>query len=178
VQALVSIVIANQICLQVQNGFNTNDAIGVQLDVIGKYAGVNRTAVFNSTTVALDDNDFRTLILFSIATTNSESSLSKIQEFLNLFFKNKIYVFDFSNMTMGYFIRSDVMSYNLAKFITTQNILPKPIGVAMTTTIFSSIIDSFFGFRTYGLAAYNSKPFNTYLTYDMFAPWLSYANSI
>lgn len=42
IEALVSAVLANGIVLDVDTGFNIDTAVGVQLDIIGKYVGVDR----------------------------------------------------------------------------------------------------------------------------------------
>lgn len=79
---------------------------------------------------------------------------------------------------MDYFINASVGSQNLAKALVYNGLLPKPMGVQLGATIYAAIVDTFFGFRTYALGPYNVTPFNTYTSYDMAAPWLSYSNAI
>lgn len=42
ITALVNTILANGIILDIDNGFNLDDAVGAQLDTIGKYVGVDR----------------------------------------------------------------------------------------------------------------------------------------
>jgi hypothetical protein len=56
--------------------------------------------------------------------------------------------------------------------------LPSPMAVQIGSVIYASIINTFFGFRTYSLPAYNVTPFNTYSSYNLAYPWLSYANRL
>ena len=75
--------------LAVQNGYNlTGDdtAIGDQLDVIGKYAGVSRSGQGFSTNITLDDADFLQLIRAAIVQNSSGSSLYDIQALIAEFF--------------------------------------------------------------------------------------------
>ncbi len=167
--------------LAVQDAFNlsgSNPAVGVQLDIIGKYAGVSRNGTgLQGQPITLNDADFLTLILFAIITNNAGSSLQTIQELLNAFFPNEVLVFDYQNMRMSYLISSTIGSQNLIQLFVTEKLLPKPMAVALSVAV-APIITSFFGFRTYDLAPVNAKPFNTYDVYNMTWSWLTYADGV
>lgn len=166
----------------VMNGFNISAplgplAIGTQLDVIGKYAGVTRNSSnFNGAPITLNDTDFVSLIQLAIIKNNSGSSLATIQALLAQFFPNgQILVFDNQNMQMNYMVNSSIGSQNFIEAVVNEQLLPKPMAVQLATIIYNPSINAFFGFRTYTLPAVNSSPFNTYTNYQTGTPWLSYS---
>ena len=165
--------------LTVQDAFNLIGdedklAVGKQLDTIGKYVGVKRTAQGLTSLITLDDADFRTLIKLSIVKNSSGSSLAEIQNILHIFFPGQLLVFDYANMTMNYMLSSGLGSQNLVELFITQGLLPRPMAVQVSVVIYAPTINRFFGFRTYELPASNNTPFNTYEDYDMNSPWLLY----
>lgn len=167
--------------LAVQDAFNlvgSNIAAGVQLDVIGKYAGVTRSGAGFYGQITLDDEDFYTLIRMAIIQNSAGSSLYEIQGFIHQFFAGQMLVFDYQNMQMSYLISSSIGSQELIQMLVNQNLLPRPMAVQVALVIYAPVIDMFFGFRTYDLPAYNATPFNTYDDYQMDWPWLSYNNAI
>jgi Protein of unknown function (DUF2612) len=182
IQTLVTPVVMDQLPTQVQNAFNltgSTPAQGVQLDVLGKYAGVSRNGYgFNGTAITLSDADFVTLIQMAIIRNSAGSSLSTIQALLAQFFPCEVLVFDYQNMQMSYLISSSIGSQNLVQLFITEGLLPKPMAVSLGLPIYAPVITMFFGFRTYSLVAFNSEPFNTYSSYQTNWPWLSYANAI
>lgn len=181
IQTLVTPVIMDQLPTQVMNAFNlTGDDVaeGVQLDVLGKYAGVARTGIGFTGSITLDDDEFLSLIQMAIVRNSSGSSLSDISSLLHMFFPGQILPFDYANMHMSYLVSSTVGSQELIQLFVTEGLLPKPMGVTLSLIIYADVIDRFFGFRTYLTAPTNNTPFNSYTDYDMDSPWLSYANAI
>ena len=167
--------------LAVQDAFNLTDgniAVGDQLDIIGKYVGVERSGFGFETVITLDDTDYLTLIFFGIIRNSAQSSLSAIQDLINQFFASYMLVFDYKDMTMSYLISSSLGSQDLIQMVVTQNLLPRPMAVGIRVIIYAPIIDMFFGFRTYTLPAYNASPFNDYTDYQLVWPWLSYQDAI
>ncbi len=167
--------------LAVQNGFNLTGseiAVGAQLDVLGKYAGVSRSGLGFTQNITLDDDDFLSLIQMAIAKNSAGSSLYEIQALMHQFFPDQILIFDYQNMRMSYLISTAVGSQDLIQLFVTEGLLPAPMAVQVALIIYAPIITDFFGFRTYDAAAYNSSPFNTYADYQMDWPWLSYTNAI
>lgn len=162
--------------LAVQYGFNIPTAQGVQLDVIGKYVGVTRNGNTFTGPIVLNDSDFSILIQLAIFQNNAGSSLADIQKLIATFFPGQLLVFDYQTMRISYFL--SVGSLALVQMILIQHILPKPMGVQLGTTIYAPIINAFFGFRTYQLPGVNNTPFNTYATYSMVWPWLTYQDAI
>lgn len=160
----------------VQDGFNlvqgTDIAVGNQLDILGKYVGVGRNGSGFTQPITLNDHDYLSLIRMAIFKNSSGSSLATIQSFLNEFFPNQIYVYDYQNMRMTYIISQDVGSQELAQLFVTEGIIPKPMGVGLT--VFYVPFTNLFSFRTYQHEVVNGSPFNTYATYNLNWPWLTY----
>lgn len=168
--------------LAVLNAYNiigSSTAIGVQLDVIGKYCGVTRKGTSpTGTPISLSDQDFLTLIKIAIIQNSAGSSLASIQSLLAQFFPNAILVFDYANMQMSYLISTTLGSVNLAYMLVNNGLLPSPMGVQVAAVAYAPVINTFFGFRTYILPGFNISPFNTYLSYNNNSPWLTYADAI
>lgn len=182
VQTLVTPVIMDQLPTQVMNAYNlvgSSPAVGVQLDVLGKYQGVSRKGTgLAGQQIVLDDADFLQLIRMAIIRNTSGSSMSDIQILLNQFFPDQILVFDYQNMCMSYLVSSTLGSIDLMQLFITEGLLPKPMGVQLAAIIYVPVITEFFGFRTYWLPGFFNNPFNDYGSYQTTWPWLSYSDSI
>lgn len=178
IQAVVQPVIMDNLPLQVQAAFSVDSAIGVQLDILGKYVGASRTNLTFSGQVTLGDGDFRTLVRLKIVQNNSGSSLKDIQTLLSTFLPGAFLVFDYKDMTMGYVFSSIFGTRQLAEIFVRQGLLPKPMGVQLKPLIYGPNIDRFFGFRTYDEPGFNNTGFNTYSDYEMNRPWLTYADAV
>lgn len=167
--------------ISIEEGFNligSDIAIGAQLDVLGKYAGVTRAGFGFTSNITLNDSDFLSLIRVAIAVNTAGSSLSDIEAILNQFFPGEILVFDYKTMRLSYLISESVGSQDLVQLFVAENLLPRPMGVRIYPLIYAPTVNNFFGFRTYELPAYNSSPFNTYSSYSMNSPWMSYSDAI
>lgn len=179
VSAFLTPVIQNQLPLAVQSAFTVQTAIGGQLDLIAKYAGVSRTGYgLGNDYITLDDADFASLIKIAIIRNTSNSTLYSIQNLLHAYFANEIFVYDLANMQMSYLIAASVGSKSLVELFITEGLLPKPMGVSLASIIYIPST-SLFGFSTYnGVAPATVYPFNTYASYNTTWTWLSYANTI
>lgn len=179
IQALVKPSIMDQLPFAVRDAFGVDTAIGVQLDVIGKYAGVSRIAKTFTETIVLDDADYRTLIKLKIAQNNSGSSLYDIQRLLWEFLDGALQVFDYQNMSLSYIFDAAFGSEQLAEVFVRQGILPKPMGVQLASLIYTANLDNIFCFATYETGqAPNTSGFNDYAIYATDHPWLTYENVI
>lgn len=167
--------------LAVQSGFNllgANTAQGVQLDIIGKYAGVTRNGSSTSgAPITLDDTDFLTFIKMAIVTNSAGSSLADITGLLFQFFQGQIFVVDSTQMRLTYLI-SSLVSNDLLQLFITERLLPAPMGVGVSVIIYAPIVNAFFGFVNYDNPAQPAvtRPFNTYDDYQTDWPWFSYSN--
>lgn len=166
----------------VQNAYNlvgTDTALGVQLDIIGKYTGVSRTGNgLQGQPIDLDDTDFLSLIKFATILNSAASDLNTIQNLIAAFFSGNLFVFDFQNMHMGYMIDSSLGTANFAQMIVVQDLLPRPMGVQLASVIYAPHIENFFGFRTYFWSMYKNNGFNSYTDYNETYTWLSYTDAL
>jgi hypothetical protein len=174
VAAQVLPVFMDQLPVAVQEAFNVNTAIGVQLDVIGKYVGVSRNGYTLSGPVTLGDDDYRQLIKMVIIKNNSGSSLSTIQSLLAANFPGQILVSDNQTMGLNYVLIESLGTSDLLEILATGGYLPAPMGVQVSTTVVPEHTNPFFGFRTYSAPDTTVAPFNNYPFYQLTYPWLSY----
>lgn len=172
IETLITPVIMDQLPLLVRDAFSLETSVGVQLDVIGKYAGISRNVLTFSGLESLNDADYRTVVKMKITVNNSNSDLKSIQEVLNLYFPDSLRVFDYQNMSMDYWIDSDEINTTLAEVFIRNGLLPKPMGVQLGATIYAPLGTTFFGFHRYGLALGNHVGFNTYSDFDTTKKWL------
>ena len=116
VKMFVDLLINGQLPLAVQDAFDIDTAVGYQLDIIGKYAGVTRDGYSFSGPMTLNDEDYRKIIKLKIIKNNSGSSLYDIKNLLALYFAGQIRVFDYKDMTMSYYVNSSFGSQELVEF--------------------------------------------------------------
>lgn len=178
VKAFVEPFVMDLLPNQVNDAFNIDTAVGVQLDVVGQYAGVTRYGSDFSGPVTLSDADFRQLIKMAIVQNTTGSSLADIQSLFAVFFPGAFQVYDYRNMHMSYFLDASIGSNTLAQLFVKQQRLPKPMGVQLGALIYANNINNFFGFRTYDTDPYNSSGFGSYSNYVTGNPWLSYADAV
>ncbi len=173
IAALIRQVLAHGIFFDIRDGYAVETAVGIQLDVVGKYVGVDRfyqgqdfgsgffallpyaqPSPFDtqlgllpyaewiqgsgsvltyddvlSTTIALDDGSYRTLIEFKIIQNNGNNSHKQIDDSLYEFFGSAVRASSSGNMQMVYFVPyslSQVMAAAIQK-----HVLPKPMGVGL-----------------------------------------------
>jgi hypothetical protein len=170
----------NILALAVQNAFNLNTATGAQLDILGKYAAVTRsTHNLSGSPITLSDADFLSLIKVAVAFSSAGSDLQTIVNLLFQFFPGEIYVTDNQNMSLSYLINSSVGSQNLLYALINEDLLPRPNGVLISSVISNPSLN-FFAFSSYGPngtwipAAPGTQGFQTYSSYNMNSPWMSY----
>lgn len=175
IQTLVRPVIMDQLPGLVQNGFDINLSAGMQLDVLGKYIGVNRHVYTPSGPVTLTDNDYRTLLKLVLIKNNSGSSLFAIQALLAQNFPNLIKISDTGSMNLNYTISQQVGTPDLLAVLISGIYLPKPMGVGSVVVTVPSFTANYFGFRTYASAGSGISPFNLYGFYNETYTWFSYA---
>jgi len=176
IKAIVSLFLSDDIFLQVQDAFDLDTAVGVQLDVLGKYTGVSRRGYAFDRAVTLGDDDYRTLIRLAIIKNNSGSSLAVIQDLLAVHFPGLILVSDNTFMGLNYLIIDSLGTPDLLAMISTGDFLPRPMGVQTSIVIVSAHTYPFFGFVTYEdpTPVNPPSPFNFYELYQLTYPWLDY----
>lgn len=163
--------------LAVQNCFNIDTAIGVQLDILSKYTGVKRSAITTTESIFLNDDDYRTLIKFAIVQNNAGSSLAEIEKNLYLFFPNQFILTDYKNMHMSYLLDQDIGTENFFKVLVAEELIPRPMAVSITVIV-TPDVTQFFGFRTYFKENPLVKPLNRYDSFNLNWFFLSYKDAI
>jgi Protein of unknown function (DUF2612) len=131
---ITSNTLANAAAVPVTITAATNQAVGVQLDIVGKYTGVTRSGFGAYGPITLNDADFAKLIQLAIVTNSAGSSLATIQQLLHQFFPGEITVFDAANtapMQMTYYVNSAAFSQNLLQLFISEGLLPRPMGVGI-----------------------------------------------
>ena len=162
--------------LAIQDAFNVDTSVGVQLDTIGKYAGVVRDIFTEDGSISLNDTDFRTFVKFAIVGNTAGSSMLNIEQNMDIFFSGQFLIFDYQNMNMSYILSSNLGSVDLFTALVQENRLPRPMAVG-ASVIIAEDVRSFFGFSTYKYHNITlAKPFNRYTAFDPTAHFLSYAN--
>lgn len=167
--------------LELLNSFDLDSAEGVQLDILAKYFGVNRTGrILNGQIVTLDDNDLRELMRLIQITNYTNATLYEMKNLLYQNFGNNIILVDYLDMRIGYVIYPSIGSSELGQFIVANNLLPSPMGVLTSATIIGYDNAKFYGFVTYGNQdTTNIAPFTRYD--DGFKNtdiWLRYSDSV
>lgn len=160
----------------IQGAYTIGTAIGSQLDVLGKYAGVVRTGQGFNGPITLDDSDYTQLILMAIIRNNSTSAFAQIKSMLAQFFPGQITVTDYENMYMSYAIYTSIGSSDLIQMFVTQGLLPHPMGVGISVIVIPGEAP-YFAFRTYAGPNPFSSGFNTYVDYVEPSPWLNYGDA-
>jgi len=165
--------------LAVQNAFDLETAIGVQLDILGKYTGVKRTVVTKTRTIFLDDDEFRVLIKFAISRNNAGTSLANAENIFNQFFPGDFIITDYKTMYVSFIFGSSIGSKDVFIAIIEEGLLPVPMAVGYNTII-PPVVDQFFGFSTYenGGIPSGNKPFNRYEDFDSNWIFLQYGDFI
>jgi len=175
IEAIVTPVFIDQVPIEVQNAFNLETAVGVQLDTLGKYVGVTRYGNGLSGPISLVDSDYRVLIKMVLIANMSGSSLYTIQSLLAAAFPGQIYISDNQVMGLNYVIKETLGTSDLLELLVTGGYLPKPMAVQISVVIYPDIAFPYFGFVSYDSPSTVVSPFNSYSFYNLNSPWLSYA---
>jgi hypothetical protein len=178
VEAVVNMVLMDQLPLEVENGFNLETCVGDQLDVLGKYIGAPRLTNTEDGPVNLSDADYRSLLRLVAIKNSSGSSLFEIVNLLGQYFPNIFRVTDSGIMQLNYLISTTIGSSELLSALVYGDFLPRPMGVSISITPIVPSPFPFFGFITYEVTDKNVSPFNTYENYEPNTPFLVYEDAV
>lgn len=142
ITALIDTIMIFELIENVQNAYEIDTSIGTQLDVLGKYLGLSRTASIGTTTVIMTDSEYRNLLKFKIIQNFSNYSLGEIDQSLFDFFGTAIKLYDNFNMTAEYILFNFDMQQ--AQILVNENLLPIPAGVRIDVIISSGDPFTFF----------------------------------
>ena len=124
IDAVARQLLADWVYIQVRDAFDIDTSVGVQLDVIGKYEGLDRKYLVDQT-----DNSMRFLLKMKIIQNTSNHSYESIDDYVEEYFSGTIEVEDNLDMTISYlfpFLIFDIMNQALQ-----TNSLPRPLGVGI-----------------------------------------------
>lgn len=123
---------ASQCLVTMDLAWDLDTAEGVQLDTLGKIAGVSRNLPFQPTgggSPILDDDDYRLLIRAQIAQNQWDGTIDSLQAiWQTLFPGGSIQIFDHQDMSAN-IIMSGVFSSIVLDMINNGMIVPRPEGV-------------------------------------------------
>jgi hypothetical protein len=136
VDASLKPVIIFELIEDIKNGYNIETAVGVQLDVLGKYIGLDRQLSDGTTTTDMIDADFRNYLKFKIVKNFSNHSLKSVDDMLKAYFTSNVKVEDNQDMSGTYIIYNDL---TLAKVLKYEQLYPKPMGVRIEVIVTSDI---------------------------------------
>ena len=165
----------NDIVNLVINGYDIDTGVGKQLDVLGKYIGLNRNVkekINSPETVILTDEQYRLLLKLKRVSNISYSSTSEIRKALYEIFPNDIRVFDHRTMRMEYQLSTKFN--DLVPVILAEQLLPFPMGLDFDVVVVPDLLE-LYGY--YGYDGLNDNP-NGYSSYtDGFkGKYLSYGD--
>lgn len=177
IKALIKELYGSGSLLALVNGYGLDTAVGKQLDILGKYIGLNRKVKVNigsSDTNILTDDQYRILLKLKLIQNTNFSSTSQIRAALYELFPNDIRLFD--TRTMIYEYELSTLFNDLVNVIIAEELLPLPMGVGYNITVVPDLLQ-LYGY--YGYDGLNDNP-NGYSSYtDGFkGKYLSYGDRI
>lgn len=178
VKATVEGVLMDLLPLALQDCFNLETAIGVQLDTIGKYIGATRYGFNFSGSMTLTDEQFRDFLRTIIAWDILGTDMDSLQTFFNTYFEGCFYIFDQKNMNMSYVYRKAATVNEIAEFFIMGGFLLRPLAVGQALLTDGSNGINFFGFRRYDQENQYGHGFNTYTSYDTGNGVLTYEDAV
>lgn len=125
------------IMTQLWDAFDIDTAIGAQLDVIGKFCGLER--------FGLDDEQYRILIKFKILKNNIGTTMKEIDDAIFEYFGNTIVVNNNKDMSITYIVAQSLGS--LIPILVNQDLLPAPMGVGVSIITSVDPSKEYFGFK-------------------------------
>ena len=123
IEALIEIIMIFELIEDVKNAYDIDTAVGVQLDVLGKYIGLDRQ------TIIAIDADYRTYLKFRIIQNSINYSAKEIDDLLFDFFGTSVYLAD--NQDMSIFYTFIDVALDLIQFLVDNKLLPKPAAVEL-----------------------------------------------
>jgi len=148
IEVMVKLILQDDILIKMIEAFNPETAVGKQLDILGKWVGVDRFYLGDGTTQSLNDDDYRIVLNFRVAVNNTDMTHKGIDDLLFEYFGNDVVCSTDNNLTIFYFINSP--EFEIGQILFNKKVLPKPLAIRLGGIIKNDI---FFGFC-------NSSSFN------------------
>jgi hypothetical protein len=124
----------------------------------------------------LADDEYRILLKLKIVLNHSDNTLYSAQNTLDLFFGNSILLYDSKDMTIAYYVGATT-NYVL-QIAMQEDLLPRPMGVAISGVFLVSDPTAVFGFQDYAHANGNLEGFADYADGWNDMQWLSYNDKL
>ncbi len=144
IKTMVGVILQNGILLDVLDAFNPETAVGKQLDILGKWIGVDRYYLGDGTTQALDDSDYKIVLNFKAIANAIDMSPSSIDNILYEFFGDDVICTTENDLRIFYLVSDQY--FDLAAILLQKKVLPKPIGVRIGGIVRNKI---WFGLSNY-----------------------------
>ena len=144
-QLLIDKLLDNNAIGQIENAFNLDTAIGKQLDVVGKYIGLDRYVSdvgINGDNIAMTDDEYRLLLKLQVIQNYSTHSFESIDNSVYAFFGVTL-IPSYGIMTMVYF--ADTAIIDTVLLGVRKNVLPSPMGVGIIGIIKTEENKKYFG---------------------------------
>lgn len=145
IRALIDVIMIFDLINEVRDGYNIDDAVGVQQDILGKYLGIDRNIPVSP--FVLNDTDYRFYQRLKIIQNNSNHSTKSIVELVYQIFGTDLLFFDRYNMSIAYIFPASVEA--LVTTAKDLGLLPKPAAVGLSVS-FTVDIENIFGYKEYG----------------------------
>jgi len=130
----------------------------------------------NTSTFALNDSEYRTLLKLKSVLNISHNSLYEINDLLNVFFGTDIILSDQRDMSLTYLIKESIARIiGIAK---TENLLPKPMGVLLSAVVSVSDPTKVWQLADYTFDYGNSSAFSDYLLTAPDTIFIDYGDAI
>jgi hypothetical protein len=122
----------DQCAASINPAFNVDSAVGMQLDTVGQWVGINRTVTFQPTGGAspiLDDDMYRVAIKAKVVKNHWDGTLDMLVDAWSVLFPDfQIIITDNEDMTVTALVVGDP-SQMMQDLIINGYIIPKPEGV-------------------------------------------------
>lgn len=165
--------------LALENAFNLETAVGVQLDQLGAYIGPSRVGFTFSGPITLTDTQYRQFLNWCILRNHLTGGVYAIQNFIVENFGGVIQVFNYpGQMRMGYTYLAAVGAQPVVEFFIKAGLLPVPLAIGAGSMIYPQS-SNIFGFSLYegpnysfqvGCSLYDSPTTGIVLNYSNSLP--------
>lgn len=124
--ALANEALANLAYFQARDAFDYPTAVGVQLDLLGKYVGALRHP---DSTLELEDAELRFLIKMKAIKNSTDNSMKSIDDYLWQFFGAVVKAINNEDMTITY--QFSTFFIDIMNFAEQTDSLPRPLSVGV-----------------------------------------------
>lgn len=156
-------------CIQLNNSinyaFDLNNAVGVQLDTLGKILGVSRQVDFEPTdgsSSLLSDDNYRVVLKAKVIKNQWKGTINNFYSFWQVLFGDSLNIFIIDNQDMDpvAIVWDNQISQMIQDLLENNYIIPKPAGLGLTVRRVDP--STLFGFSGSGLNGFDQGVFWNY----------------